>query len=109
MEGGGQPARRREFAEDVVRPEEMQRFLAAETIGHARAAAEIEKIRAAAHRCMLAEIDKQVIKRLDKRPGTAAELGRLLENLHAQAVPASSFGGSQPGKAAADDGDRILV
>ena len=107
MEGGGQPSRRREFAEDVVRPEEMQRFLAAETIGHARAAAEIEKIRATAHRRMLAEIDEPIVERLDERPGTAAELGRLLEYFHPQAVPASGFGGSQAGKAAADDGDRV--
>lgn len=107
MEGGGQPSRRRKFAEFIIRSEEMQRLLAAEAIGRARAAAEIEKIRATAQRRMLAEIDEPVIERLDERTGTAAEPGCLLEDFHSQTVSASSFGGSQAGKAAADDGDRV--
>ena len=61
----------------------MQRLFAAETIGHARAAAEIEKIRAAAHRRVLAEIDEPLVERFDERARPAAETGGLLEDFDA--------------------------
>ena len=79
VQRGGQPAAGREIALAAFGADEVQRVGAIETVVDAGAAAEVEKLGAAAHRNVLTVIDRVAGFRVDERTGAAAERLASLE------------------------------
>jgi len=103
MQRRGQPPAGREIALTALGADEVQRMGVLEAVVDAGVATEVKKLGAAAHRNVLAEIDRFADLRIGKRSGAAAERLGLLEQFHAHSALAGGNGGSQPRQPTADD------
>ena len=92
----GQPAAGREIALAALGTDEVQRVGALEAVVDAGAAAEVEKLGAAAHRDVLAVVDPFAGFRIDERSGPAAERLGLLEQFDAQPRSTAATAAASP-------------
>ncbi len=105
VQRGRKPADGGEVAAAAVGGEKMERRAAAEGIGHAHAAAEVEQVGAAAQGQVLAGVDELAGGRIVEAAGASAKAGGLLEQFDAAAVLRRGRGGGESRQAAADHGD----
>ena len=87
----------------AVGADEVQRVGAIEAVVDAGAAAEVEELGAAAHRDVLAVVDRLAGLRIDERSGAAAEASWPARTVRRAAPLDGGNGGSQPGQPSADD------
>jgi len=105
MQRRGQPPRGTKVAALSVGAKEMQDRISSKLPGYPRATTEIQKIRAAAHRHMLAVIDHLSAGAIDIRARPATQLAPGFEELDAAAAFCQRDGGGQSRQASADDRD----
>ena len=99
-------ARRRAGGSIPIRTDKGERAVTAEGVGQASQPAEIEKIRAAAHRHVLAGIDEAARHRILKRSGPSAGAASGLQHGHLDVGGGGERGGScEAGQPATDDDD----
>ena len=110
MQGGRQPAGRCAGGPAAIGTDEDERAVASQSVAEARPPAEIEKVRAAAHRDMLAGIDEPAVG-VGERRGAAAAPPPGLEQHDPAAGRGGRFGEGrrrrEPREPAPDDDDRL--